>query len=727
MQPASAEYKIAMKERVRDRACIMVSLGIINTKAHSEADLSEDTETVYFSDGSHAVEGFEFENWYATYEEDFTKADGSFRFPPHQGEPIRYKQGAVSKEIMGRLRFEFENPQDIKGLTIDFGEFYPIDFIAQSDTISVEVTGNIDGEVMLETIFEDSNYIEIIPLTMKNGQNRLRIKRIQFGIGIKFTNEQILQCSKTEMLSPITEEIYNLDFSLTVDDKNGVYNPENPSSYINFMSTGQKLEFMYGQTVRSGELEWIEGGVAYLKTWKADGEKLQLTATDIFDLMDGMYYHGKMYVNGITAYDLAEDVLLDAGIADYDIDSYLKDVIIYNPVPVCMHKEALQLIANAGRCTLEQDRKGHIAIRSYFVPDIYVSSDCAETYCDLPSTLSNTEKEHYAAYSNGLDRADGTLYFLPRVAANQRITTGFVSRQVSGSDGRFEENPKLYLVFEAAYSFFGLNPVFWPDVPEEFRIRTYLEGEAVQEFLVTDLQKLAGAEFLRMDTIEIEIVKVEPYARACVDYIGIGDSTDYTITYEWDTIGKPTAERLQKVKDVSVRRTSWKRGNEREQILSETILLSENQQYMFTWDTPADDLRVTCSGGNAEIIEEYAYCAVVLVSGTIGTEVELEITGMTYSESVSNHRINLNPTGTSENWNNPLISTASNASDVAKWLGEYFLTEVDYKIPYRGEPRLDAGDNPFMESRFVEEMRMKIYRHTLNFNGGWSGELNGRR
>ena len=50
-------------------------------------------------------------------------------------------------------------------------------------------------------------------------------------------------------------------------------------------------------------------------------------------------------------YDLAVLVLTDAGLdpEEYWLDGYLDNVIVYNPLPVVTHKEALQIIAKRGQ------------------------------------------------------------------------------------------------------------------------------------------------------------------------------------------------------------------------------------------------------------------------------------------------------------------------------------------------------------------------------------------
>lgn len=152
---------------------------------------------------------------------------------------------------------------------------------------------------------------------------------------------------------------------------------ENDESSVNFFELGQDIEALYGQELDDGTIEWIPGINLALKEWSADDEKLNLSASDRFDSMNGTYYRGQYHPEGISLYNLAVDVFTDAGVdpREYGVDTYLKTVIVRNPIPVVAHKEALQLIANAGRCILYQDRTGKIYLKSSFVPEMSASSE----------------------------------------------------------------------------------------------------------------------------------------------------------------------------------------------------------------------------------------------------------------------------------------------------------------------------------------------------------------
>ena len=108
---------------------------------------------------------------------------------------------------------------------------------------------------------------------------------------------------------------------------------------------------------------------------------MSFSASDRFEDLDGTYYQGTYRPEGITLYNLAVNVLEDAGVDSrtYWLDGYLRDVTVNNPLPPVPHREALQMIANAGRCILYQDRNGKICMKSSFIPDMEARAG-AETY-----------------------------------------------------------------------------------------------------------------------------------------------------------------------------------------------------------------------------------------------------------------------------------------------------------------------------------------------------------
>lgn len=223
---------------------------------------------------------------------------------------------------------------------------------------------------------------------------------IQFGLGLEYDNEWILNASNKTTISSINDDLPESEFSVTLHNDNQIFNVDNPASEINFLESGQRLNVTIGYQLDNGSIEWLQMGSLYVYEWSASDEKATIRAVDVLKFIDDDYYKGQYYENGITLYDLAVLVLTDAGVGndDYYLDTYLKKVIIHNPLPKVKHKEALQIIANAGRCVLDYDRYGRIRIHSLFQPSMETTSN-GTTY---------KEEENGFILSN-----DGSVYVEP--------------------------------------------------------------------------------------------------------------------------------------------------------------------------------------------------------------------------------------------------------------------------------------------------------------------------
>ena len=394
MYVGSEAYKKEMRKLpLRDHSYIRVTIGVINQEA--QADAAFYGKYAYFSNLKKPLDNYAVETLYATCEQNYTSVDETMYFLPREKMDAVLNQGAISEKLLGEVEIRFPIPHNLRGLTIEFGKAFPVDFKIVSDQRELSVEGNATGHFVTEEIFQSVTFLRFVPEKMINGAARLRIHQITMGVGIYFNERDVLSCTKKEYVSPIAEELPSIDFTLTIDNKKRAYDIENEKSTVNFLELGQNVEVIYGQELEDGKTEWLPGTTVALKEWSADDEVMSFTATDRFDNMSGTYYGGTYSAEGTSLYELAKNVLADAG-ADprsYWIDEYLKTVKIHNPVPAVPHKEALQLIANAGRCVLMQGRDGKILLRSSFVPEMTAGSD-NETYFSHASEILGKPEEN---------------------------------------------------------------------------------------------------------------------------------------------------------------------------------------------------------------------------------------------------------------------------------------------------------------------------------------------
>ena len=737
MQTASQAYKEVMRNKYRDPlSYIRVTIGVINQEAQSSAYVPRPENYTYYSNLKWPLDNYQVQELYATCDQDYTAVDGSMYFLPRARADVVLNQGIVSEDLPGSIEIQFPIRYDIKGLTVEFGRAYPVDFRIESDNKTVEIAGNATGHFVTEEIFEGATFLRFVPASMANGQSRFRIHQLTMGIGIYFDNRKILSATKKEHISPIMEELPTLDFDMTIENKDRAYDVENEESTVNFLEAGQEVKVLYGQELDNGTVEWLPGATVYLREWSADDEEMSFTATDRFESMDGTYYKGEYRSEGISLYDLAVDVLKDAGVDSrtYWLDNYLKDVSVCNPMPVVSHKEALQLIANAGRCILYQDRSGNIFMKSSFVPDMEAASDNEVYFSHAGAVLDKKAKQSYAMTARDYTDVQPTQYFLPRQETGKAyLNTGYISEAVAGADGTFAVNPAVEISLEARYKCFGLTLEFGRNNPDTVIFHASLAGEPREDYMVSGLTAMTviSREFPEFDRLVLEFTKGCPYNRVILNNIIFGDSTDYMLEYGHELTKTPKGTQLPKVGELQVVRTFYSQGVEAKELAKETVTVSAaDNRYTIYFSAPSYDLSCTITepqaGQTAVIVDSSNYYATVELTGVTGA-CEVLITGREYIVTQARVSRRLNPTGRLEQWENPLVSDVVHAADLADWVGDYMRADREYDLHYRGEPRIDANDIAFLENKYVPGLLLRVYDHTLKFNGALSGTIKARR
>ena len=734
MQTASLEYKKTIKQLPRNRGYIRATIGIINQEAQNSAS-AKGSKLAYFSNDTKPFEGNSVSRIYATAEKNFSKIDGTMYFLPEENSSLNlYNNGLVSEDIAGALNINFKEPAgfDIKGLMIEFGDSYPNMIEIEWDN-GKNLYKNENGRFITEDVYEGVTFLKIIPVNM---ETRLRIFEITFGIAKTFTNESVLNYSLKEYVSPVSESIPSQDMVLEVDNQSLYYSVDNPESAFAFLETGQEIRVMFGYDITgNGTVEWLPENTCYLKEWKADDIKARFVATDRFDYITGYYYKGLYRENGISLYDLAIDVLNDAGIDDskeYYLDPYLKNIIVYNPIPPVKSTEALQIIANAGRCILYQDRKKRIHMDSSFVPDMVISTDNKEEYSSVEKLLKSTLKEAYAIQSNDFSIVDGSVLFMPLEGPYKK--TGYVSKSIADESGLFLNNPIITITSEASFSVYGLIINFRNVAPKQFVITTYNQGEQVEQHVIDDseLSYVTYETFELFDTMKIEFTKGYPNAKVTIDNILISDITDYTLERSIDIYGNPVGQRKNKVKSISVARNVYKNNSEIVELALEKVTMIESELIQtVVFSEPVYEISVSADSANvnAEIIEKSSYMVVVKFKKSTSAKEEFtyKVSGKKYTIDIFQEKSIYNAHGEEMLWNNPLISNIEHAKDVKDWIATHFLGDVEYEISWRGDPRIDAGDLIYLELKNRDTALTKIYQNTLNFNGAWSSVLKARK
>lgn len=737
MQKVSKAYKESMKSSLRERAYIMISFGLVNQEAQAKATV-DNGSYAYYSNKDNIFGEHIDDTVYATLEEEFTKVDGSMFFLPRATEGGRYYDtGIVSDKLISEARCEViislnTIATDFKGLTINFGENYPVDFdIVGSTGQTIEFRGNTKSKWSTEEVLENTTYIKLVFYKMKNPQSRLRIYSIMFGYGLMYYNDSVMSSALDSYVSPIGADVPQFDFSVTLKNYDHYFNVDNPNSAINYLETGQEMDIMYGyQTPGSDTIEWIQGNHLWCSEWESDDNTATIRCQDIFRNMDGEYVKGLYSAAGKSYYALAEEILKDAGISEYYIDPRLKKLYSNNPIPRVKYKEALQIIANACRCVLTQSRDGKVQIKSNFMPSASIETNGEETYSNAANVLTDTPKVEYATLAGNYTPTDGTMFFLPR-NGKAALTTGYVSKEISGANGTFTKNPVVTITMEAIRAYYGLKLVFGTALPAAFTIRTYKGGEPVNEYPVEkdeiNTTSIILRDFDDFDVMKIEFTKTaEPYNRIVLNYFSLSDVVDFTMNRR-DMTSSPKAIKQELIKEVIVPCYTYQENNREENLVYEDIDVVAGEVETYYIQDPSYGYKVKLDEveGKATVVAWSNYF--ITIKFNVTGSFKLEVQGYRYKIVEKYATVSLNARGKTVKWKNPLISNTTMANELAAWLADYYTAGIEYEYDTRGNPELDATDIVYQENEFHDGMRVNIYRHTVNFKQAFSGRVTARR
>jgi len=735
MQKVSQAYAESMESPLRERGYIMISFGLINQEAQAGAKIDGGDFTYYSNEDNVFQEQANVQN-YATLEENFTPADGSMLFLPHENAEVLVDTGLIGAGLVSDAAYTLVinlhiDATDFKGVTIDFGDNYPVDFdLIGSTGQTIEFRDNDQSLWNTEEVIEQTTSLTLKVYKMKNEHSRLRIHSIMFGYGLVYYNDSVMDSSLETYVSPICAEVPQIDFSVQLKNYDKYFNVDNPKSAINYLETGQEMDVQYGyQTPNADGIEWIQGCHLLCSEWESDDNTATIRCQDVFRNMTTEYTGGTYNAAGTTYWDLAVDVLKVAGITDYYLDPCLKDYTTQNPMPRVECKQALQIIANACRCVLLQTRTGGVQIKSAFNPDATISSNGETTFSNVENVLNSSTKDEYGTLAGDYTTANAVMYFVPK-DEDATLNTGFVSAAVSGEDGTFKANPTVTVTLASAKMYHGLELRFGSTLPAAFIIHTFNEGKAVEDYEISDGISAVTTilhDFSDFDVMTIEFTKTaKPYNRIIFNYFSLRDVANFTMTRR-DMQSSPKAIKQELVKDITVPCYIYQSGAGEETLVNEEVTVSAGEIETYYLGEACYDFSATLddSSEGVSIITSGSYYVTVKFANA-GTY-QLDIKGWRYKVVEKYVTKTLNNRGKTVKWENPLISSTLMATNLANWLAEYYSSNIEYEYDTRGNPEIDATDVIYQENDFRDDMKVTIYRHTIGFKQAFSGKVTARR
>jgi hypothetical protein len=199
--------------------------------------------------------------------------------------------------------------------------------------------------------------------------------------------------------------------------------------------------------------EWVPLGTFWSGDWRVpeDGVYAQTTGRDRLELLRRSEYAPATPKQNISLYDLAIDVLTDAGLSseEYWVDEELKEYIIpYVGTEPQSHREMLRKIAEACLGQVYCDRYGVVRVegtKPVFEQNIVSASENANVSypAQVVDSIENPDGKY--ASLDGSWELDGTYSLASETEGPQM---GWWGKQLSGLDGSFAEPyPTLTVTF----------------------------------------------------------------------------------------------------------------------------------------------------------------------------------------------------------------------------------------------------------------------------------------
>lgn len=729
MQNVSQAYKDSMRKSFRNFSFVKVEYGVFNEDAKNSAVLSVTSGKPYSTTD---IKGEDPLPSYFSFEPRRNRLDKELLVPPVSG---YVNTGFVSSEMSDEsgvflnpptFTITFEYPENLLGLTLSF------------DT----VTGEYPAEIELNgEVFYPNNSIYVIDkeilqqqtLTLKILKSKqpyrfARVSQILFGQAVRFTDNEITKLSLSSTVDMLSASLSKKKLTFSLDNSKLEYNPIVPTGMLQYTEERQPISVSFGYQLDDGSIEWVQK-----EQFTLDGDPstsdilVNFTAQDSLNFLTGQFKKGLYRPEGISLYDLAIEVLEDAGVEDYALPEYLKTVMTKAALPIATHRECLQIIANAGQCILYTDREGKIHISVAFEPTITPYDNGHVSYSDTESafnSLSLPEYKYATLFPDSMKLNDERYLVLP-TDKSKFVQQGFVSDKICDGEGVFSDYPVYGLKYSFPYTSFII-PITFDHIAEEyateFRIVYLLDGSQVDELVVsenTQVRYEVQKNVNNFDEIQIEIHKwSHGYRRATINQVGEGRINDFMVDLGMSK-KQPEVKKLKPVKNVSVMMYNYNPQSELSEIYNEPIEGADNTVIEIEHEG-ATNVSATFSGGKIVSQVHYTYLSILTITGS-GT---LVLSGNKIDTATNTVVRQLNIKGEEkEPLQNPLITNLQNAQKSAIWIGNYYNNRNQISVTYRGSPELDAYDLIYMSSQFKSVFPVRIMEHKIDFNGALSGTM----
>ena len=373
---------------------------------------------------------------YATFEPNYWKLDGSFALPAKPNE-AGFEVGWWSNNLCDNsgnfspnetLTLTFTKAHSSIGLTIafdtrtnEYAKDFDISVYKLDGTLinTYSITNNTEALYIFNTPISNYGKIKITIKKWCNGNRRVRIKNIDFGVIKQYEDNSLIKMNIIEEVNILSDTVPSNELKFTVDNSSREFNILNPNGIYPYLEQKQEVKAEIGVILDNENIEYISMGKYYLNDWQSDEKSITatFTARDILDILDSIPF--TMFGSG-SLYTIAVNVMNTAGLTDYYIDPKLKNINSNGFTEKLSCRKALQYIAIASKAAIFQDRYGVLTTKQF------ATLDASTSYINFCGGIDLFCGDAYPITDNGFDIKNITfenMYSEPQIRLDSIVKT----------------------------------------------------------------------------------------------------------------------------------------------------------------------------------------------------------------------------------------------------------------------------------------------------------------
>jgi hypothetical protein len=618
---------------------------------------------------------------------------------------------------------------------------------------AVPVTGN--KSYTYSSFIGVLNYDKLIIKFTKTSKPYRRIHLVEDipGIYLTYKDKQIIGITLSQPVDIFSNELIAGEVDFTIENASKILDILNQDGFEKYLQRRQPTDIFFKMVFPDDTEEAIPIGKMSLVDWKSQKGTLSasFTARDSTDTLTlDEYIKGKLPATNNSMYELAEAVLIDAGIKEYKIDSELMNIYTTAPLPIASHKELLRMIAQASQSVVLPLLEGGLKVK--YISPLVVSvngfinpgfdnnfTNWTQVNCTLSNTYIYTGKQSCRMVAGSTLAQNVTLvaghkyyirmYALPLVP----LTAGSVYARLAGANitANFVDanlQPEKWTPISTVYTAnSNATPLF--DVINTNSGTLHIDG-----FMILDLTTTYGGgneptgewsdSNIRYFSTELSIPRSKDPTPV--------DTFDYSILLD-----APEIATNPPVKSVETNIYSYKPASSVSEVYKGSRFISGTEEFTIKFNNIAKDCTIAvesldASGAvtnpnTAVLLSSSIYAQAAKLRVTASSEVSITVNGKAVNATTSQFKIdssldvNLIADAKAESIDNKLITNKMLAEDVTGFAAYWYNRRYTYDFDWRQNPAIESLDTVTVYDDFNRNNGVMITERNINFTSGVLG------